>query len=108
MPINLGNYNFDDLSFCIRTSYAVSCIIDIIWNQNIIIQINSILVLNRMKRKRKMNLLLCMKVFYITIFRKKNLHYRNEKEEKEYNKWTTKIDIIKFIYFIKFFFSYKI
>ncbi len=30
MPINLGQYNFDDLKFCIRTNCAISCTIDII------------------------------------------------------------------------------
>ncbi len=30
MPINLGKYSFDDLNFCISTSSAVSCTIDII------------------------------------------------------------------------------
>jgi hypothetical protein len=30
MPINLGNYNFDDLAFCILTKCAESCKIDII------------------------------------------------------------------------------
>jgi hypothetical protein len=29
-PINLGNYNFDELAFCILTRNAVSCTIDII------------------------------------------------------------------------------
>jgi hypothetical protein len=31
MPINLGNYNFDDLAFCINTNKALFCTIDIIW-----------------------------------------------------------------------------
>ncbi len=30
MPINLGQYNFDDLNFCINTTGAISCTIDII------------------------------------------------------------------------------
>ncbi len=30
MPINLGEYNFNDLAFCIKTRNAVSCTIDII------------------------------------------------------------------------------
>ncbi len=30
MPIDLKDYNFDDIKFCIRTSGAISCTIDII------------------------------------------------------------------------------